>query len=94
MQSSSESSLQARIEAIWALAEQLRSAPLENSSGHRAAILAMDRLCDAVVTARWEMLQTYRARYGHEVGTFEDRPPSGKGSRSVPPARAAPEASR
>lgn len=94
MQSSSESSLQARIEAILALAERLRTAPLENPSGHRAAILTMDRLCDAVVTARWEMLQQYRARYGHEVGTFEDRPPSGKGSRNVPAARAEPRASR
>ncbi|GEM_PF-6046886 len=94
MPSSTEFSLQARIEAILALAEELRSARVEEASGHHAAIQTMDRLCDAVVTTRWEMLQQYRARYGHEVGTLGDRPPREQRSRRSSTERADPEASR
>lgn len=81
--SSTESSLQTRIAAILELAEELREADMEASSGHHAAILTLDRMCDAVVTARWEMLQAYRARYGREDERRADRPSAERTRRSV-----------
>ncbi len=85
---SPKSSLQTHIDAILTLTEELRGATLEEPSGHHAAILALDRLCDAVVTARWEMLQAYRARYGREDERRASRPAAERAKPFVPSERA------